>query len=564
MITFISIDTISSFLVKPDQETFNSGITVKTMSCIDSINFKDVGSIEKGMIKIIKDNNDDELHKLRIKIESKTSCQEWIATVLLPLTQRQFFKDLDLSRLVYNIPYKIIEILAIKYNSSQILTANQYSRKMISTITNIIETSNVNINVTMSMIDKLNNLCTSSDEDELVCRLQFHIIQEVILNTIKRLKVIDFDFNELFKLIITSYLKFLIRISKSVKDPLFLLRRAFLFARDFLPPEPLVEDESVLDNIRALLPMFLFKAFELIVTCKESSYFLKPEKFDEFKKTSSMYYQLALSFDVDFEEELQNLETDCQKFIEAFKENCKDKADEDIQEYLYHLSVIQDTKRDRINVDYKTLLYLILTNGNDEGNMIEANMKVLLISFFKINAFYTANDYNNPVILNGVIMAKLLKIEDSKDVSDIPEKIITQILQQICFVENNGIELTKHILKFMPYEFQVWYCLDTIQECPLLETRASFWSEVLDEIIRPNDKENWINICNAADVEVLKYIDTKFDDEDERLSKKHVIDSMLKFLRKYKALGNFHKTLSELIELYEQIENDEDTEVIEK
>ncbi|CAI8494260.1 unnamed protein product [Hanseniaspora opuntiae] len=530
------------------------------MSCIDTINFEDVDSIEKGMIKIIEDNNDDELQRLRIKIESKTSCQEWIATVLLPLTQRKFFMDLDLSNLVYNIPYKVIEILAIKYNSSQMMTVNQYSRKMISTITNIIESSNININVTMSMIDRLNNLCTSSDEDELVCRLQFHIIQEVILNTIKRLKVIDFDFNELFKLIVTSYLKFFIRISKTVKDPLFLLRRAFLFARDFLPPEPLVEDEDVLENIRTLLPMFLFKAFEIIVTCKESAYFLRSDKLDEFKKISSMYYQLALSFDVDFEEELGHLETDCQKFIGAYNENCKDKADEEIQEYLYHLSVIQDTKPDRIRVDYKTLLYLILTNGNEEENLIDVNIKVLLISFFKINAFYTANDYNNPIILNGVIIAKLLTMKDNKDISDIPEKIITQILQQLCFGGNNGIALTKHILKFMPYEYQVWYCLDTIQECPLPETRASFWTEVLDDVIKPNDKENWINICNAADIEVLNYTETKFDDEDEKLSKRYVIDSMLKFLRKYKALENFEKTLSELIELYEQIENDEDTE----
>lgn len=151
-------------------------------------------------------------------------------------------------------------------------------------------------------------------------------------------------------------------------------------------------------------------------------------------------------------------------------------------------------------------------------------------------------------------------MKDNRDISDIPEKIITQILQQLCFGGNNGIALTKHILKFMPYEYQVWYCLDTIQECPLPETRASFWTEVLDDVIKPNDKENWINICNAADIEVLNYTETKFDDEDEKLSKRYVIDSMLKFLRKYKALENFEKTLSELIELYEQIENDEDTE----
>lgn len=530
------------------------------MSFIDSINFEDVDSLEQGMIKIVENNSDDELQKLRKQIESKTSSQEWIVTVLLPLTTRKFFTDYDLSKVVYNIPYRVVEILAINYNSSQLLTLNQYSRKLISTITNIIETSNTNINVTMSMIDKLNTLCTSSNEDELVCRLQFHIIQEVILNTIKRLKVIDFDFNELFKLIITSYLKFFIRISKIVKDPLFLMRRAFLFTRDFLPPESLAEDEDVLENIRTLLPIFLFKAFEIIVTCKESSYLLKPEKLDQFKKIGEMYYQLALSFDVDFEKELKNLETDCQKFIDAYKENCKDKADDEIQEYLYHLSVIQDTKPDRIRVDYKTLLYLILTNANKEENLIEINLNVLLISLFKINAFYTANDYNNPIILNGVITAKLLSMKDNKSISDIPEKIITQILQQLSFGGNNGVALTKHILKLMPYEYQVWYCLDTIQECPLPEIRASFWKEVLDDVIKHNDKENWINICNVADIQVLKYTETKFDNDDEKLSERYVIESMLKFLKKFKALENFEKTLRELLELYEQIENDEDKE----
>ncbi|KAL6930429.1 uncharacterized protein HGUI_00676 [Hanseniaspora guilliermondii] len=530
------------------------------MSFIDSINFEDVDSLEQGMIKIVENNSDDELQKLRKQIESKTSSQEWIVTVLLPLTTRKFFTDYDLSKVVYNIPYRVVEILAINYNSSQLLTLNQYSRKLISTITNIIETSNTNINVTMSMIDKLNTLCTSSNEDELVCRLQFHIIQEVILNTIKRLKVIDFDFNELFKLIITSYLKFFIRISKIVKDPLFLMRRAFLFTRDFLPPESLAEDEDVLENIRTLLPIFLFKAFEIIVTCKESSYLLKPEKLDQFKKIGEMYYQLALSFDVDFEKELKNLETDCQKFIDAYKENCKDKADDEIQEYLYHLSVIQDTKPDRIRVDYKTLLYLILTNANKEENLIEINLNVLLISLFKINAFYTANDYNNPIILNGVITAKLLSMNDNKSISDIPEKIITQILQQLSFGGNNGVALTKHILKLMPYEYQVWYCIDTIQECPLPEIRASFWKEVLDDVIKHNDKENWINICNVADIQVLKYTETKFDNDDEKLSERYVIESMLKFLKKFKALENFEKTLRELLELYEQIENDEDKE----
>lgn len=531
------------------------------MSYIDEIDFADIDSIEKGIVKTIENNNDDEIKKLRLLIEDKTNSQQWVAEVFLPLTMRKFFMDMDLSRLFYNIPHRVLTTLANKYNSSQVLTSNQYTRPMISSITNIIESSNTNIDVTMSMIDYLNNLCTSPDEDELVCRLQFHILHEVVLNTIKRLKVVDFDFNQLMKVVITSYLKFFIRISKIVKDPFFLLKRAFLFVRDFLPPESIAEDDDALETVRTLLPMFLFKSFEIIVTCKESTSLVKPDTIAEFKKIGTMYYQLALSFDIDFDEEMENLEKDCQVFIDAYNENCKDKSDEEIQEYLYHLAVVQDSKPDSLKVDYKTLLYLALTNANDEDDAVEVNLNVLLISLFKINAFYTANDYNNPAILNGVITAKLLSIKDKEDISNIPEKIITQILQQLCFEGENGVNVAKHILKLMPYEYQIWYCLDTIQECPLAEVRGLFWNNVLNEVIKHNDRENWINVCNAADIEVLKYTETKYENEEDKVSEKYVIDNMLKFLKKFKALENFEKSLSELVEMYEQLgELDEDEE----
>ncbi|GMM42910.1 Ybp1 protein [Hanseniaspora uvarum] len=530
------------------------------MSYLDNIDFENLDSIEKGITKTIENNNAEDIKKLRLLIEDKASSQKWIGEVFLPLSTREFFNDFDLSNLLYNIPHKILTTLASNYNSSQLLSRNGYTRPMITAITNIIETSNTNINVTMSMIDYLNNLYTKPDEDELVCRLQLHVLQEVLLNTIKRLEVVDFDFNQLMKVVVTSYLKFFIRISKSVKDPFFLLKRAFLFVRDFLPPKPIAEDEDALETIRALLPMFLFKAFEIVLTCKQSTNLLQPETRAEFKKIGSMYYQMALSFDIDFEQEIKNLEKDCQVFIDSFKENCKDKSDEEIQEYLYHLAVVQDSKPVNLRIDYKSLLYLALTNANEEDDAVEVNLTVLLISLFKINAFYTANDYNNPAILNGVITAKLLSIKDKEDINGIPEKVITQILQQLCFEGENGVIVVKHILKLMPYEYQIWYCLDTIQECPLAEIRGLFWKDVLNEVIKHNDRENWINVCNAADIEVLKYTETKHENEEEKISEKFVIDNMLKFLKKFKALENFEKSLNELIELYEQLDEIEESD----
>lgn len=524
------------------------------MSTIDNSHSDSYKELKDALVSIIDSKNNEDVAKTRLFVETKLLDPKWSAEVLFPLTKTLFFQENDFSEIFYNVPYKLMDVIAENYNVYVPLSVNKYSRSLISIITNIIESNNSSLNLVISMVDYLNKLDLQDNSQEVILRLRFHIINEIFVSGIGRLKETDFVCSKFLKIIVVSYLRLFIRISQHLTEPLFFLKRIFVFARDFMPPEFTAEDEEELTIIRKLLLTYLFKATDIIITCKNSVALLKEKV--AFKSVGNKIYQLALSYDVNFDEELSIIDLNAIEFKDHFLENCKDKKDDEIHDYLYNLAITQDAEKEKTDLllDYKTVVYLYLTNHLVENkNSIDVSAETLLVAFFKINALHMANEYNDPFILNGVIESKIQNIKASS--INLPEKIVTQVLQQLSFLGEGSFPTIKKILSLMDYTYQMRYILDTLSECFLAEVRANTWKYLLPEFVKTDDKVAWISICNIADVEVLNYIDEQEEGDEElvNLEGKEVVDSMMVFLGKYKSLSEFVKNLQELITMYESL-----------
>lgn len=525
------------------------------MTTIDNTNSDSFKELKDVLTSIIGSKNKEDVAKTRLFVEVKLLDPKWGAEVLFPLTKTPFFQENDFSEIFYNVPYKLMDVIAENYDVYIPLSVNKYTRCLISVITNIIESDNSSLNLVISMVDYLNKLDLEDVAQELTLKLRFHIINEIFLSGIRRLKETDFVCSEFLKLIVVSYLRLFLRISQQLTDPLFFLKRIFVFVRDFMPPEFTAEDEEELTMIRKLLLNYLFKVTDILITCKNSSALLNDKT--SFKHLGSELYQLALSYDVDFDKELSSINSNTIEFKEHFLENCKDKKDDEIHDYLYNLAITQDAEKEKSDLllDYKTLIYLYLTNHLVENkDSIDVPAETLLVTLFKINALHMANEYNDPFILNGVIESKIQSLNVNS--IDLPEKIVTQVLQQLCFQGESSFPTIKKILSLMDYNYQMRYILDTLSDCFLAEVRANTWKYLLPEFIKTDDKVTWISLCNIADIEVLNYTDDQDEDnvdESENLKSKQVVESLMAFLGKYKSLSEFVKNLQELINMYESL-----------
>ena len=527
------------------------------------------------LVQTVETKNEDDIKKMRLLIEEKLLDPEWDLNVLLPVVTSNEFKEHDFSKLFYNVPYKLMDVIAETYDDETSLTQNKYSKSMIFIITNIIEADNGSLNLIISLVDYLNKMNLKPNSNETTLKLRFHIINELFIGGIRRLNGDEFVCSELLKVIVVSYMRLFIRISMFLKTPMFIFKRIYVFARDFMPPEHTTADPEEVKKIGELLLMYLFKGVKIIATSKNSFELLDEKNRIIFKELGTKIYQLALSYDVDFDQELVNINNSVAEFKGHFLENCKDKTDDEIQDYLYHLAIVQDIEKDKkgLVLDYQTVMYLFITNYIVENSDApDIPIETLLVSYFKLNALHTANDYNDPFIFNGVLETK---IQASKETEiDLPEPIITQVLQQFSFQGEKSIPTIKKILSLMNYKYQIWYILDTLSECPLDEVKAHTWKYILPEYIKMEDKATWISLCNIADIQVLKYTEDDDDDDEqeepeadesnsepeekdisEKLSEKYVIECMMEFLGKYKSLAQFVKGLQELIAMYESFKN---------
>ncbi|XBW34684.1 hypothetical protein QEN19_000252 [Hanseniaspora menglaensis] len=521
--------------------------------------------LKANMIAVLDSKNDEKIKEMRILIEKNFDDIEWYLNVLLPITASKEFEKKDFSQIIYNVPYKIIDLIADNYNLYETMTKNNFVKPIIKIITNIIESDNCSLNIIMSMVDYLNILQTFDEAKEVILKLLLHIINEVFIGGIKRLKEKNFVCSELLKVIIISYLKLFIKISKFVRDPLFFLKRIVVFSRDFIPPQHTLENEEEADVIGKLLLMYLYKSVEIFLTCKHSVELLSDSNRRVFKDIASRIYQLSLSYDVEFEEELENISTNVTEFKNYVIKNCKAKKADEAQEYMYHLAITQDNEieKKKLSLAYVTLLYIYITNYSvAENDAATIPIETLLVSYFKINAFHTANEYNDPFIVNGVLE---MKIRESNFSSiDLPEILVTQVLQQLAFEGERSISTIKKILSMMDYKYQMWYILDTIADCPLDEARVNMWKFILPVFVKLDDNNTWIQLCNLADIEILNYTDDtdknsesggdELDFITDKFGKKQVINSMLAFMSKYKKLTKFVQGLEELLEIYESLD----------
>ncbi|KAM3159760.1 YAP1-binding protein 1 [Lachancea thermotolerans] len=245
--------------------------------------------------------------------------------------------------------------------------------------------------------------------EEVSLEVKFHALLELVGTTLRR---IDTCYPSKFLAMAVSAIFNFVRLNASfVDDCVFVLRRIYAFARNYMPPQPSSEalkgmsteelvknldDENALQRklLRCLLTFSLGQMTRLKIMSSAIEYFLKLkgdfsnnldyEQRIFMKNVISRFYQLALSFDIDLKESFLDL---CVKESKAIykslpsdSEIVNEAARNGITQLVYRLAYSYELQKKinekNLSLDPSGILVLASYHYQETGKVLCPELKI--------------------------------------------------------------------------------------------------------------------------------------------------------------------------------------------
>ncbi|KAL6942512.1 hypothetical protein ACO0QE_003688 [Hanseniaspora vineae] len=371
---------------------------------------------------------------------------------------------------------------------------------------------------------------------ECIVEVKLHFLTELINWCLKN--ITTQSPSKFLSMAVNSILTYIKRNIKNIFDCSFILRRVYIFVRGYLPPrpsDPSEFDEETESLLQRKLLIFLLTAGlseclqspQSAIYKLENFYYTKEilkkeykviERLQKFLEIYERIYDLALSFDVDIEQEFAK---------HCVEESCTiyENLENDSSEYILKLPAVYDivkkSKEKEIAPDYRGLLLLagymhhikkVKYPANDTFKL--SKLVYLFIRVFSLDKVGQSINHTTFVLQSTACnfmwypLFKYTYMENQNELAKLPSAIL-QTLYHLIFLKISSSKdkqekiiystLLTRILCVSPDREVYNLAFDTLSSCPLSEIKCILVSILKDLMVRTID--------TASLCEQLKKID---------------------------------------------------------
>ncbi|CUS21268.1 LAQU0S02e09868g1_1 [Lachancea quebecensis] len=392
--------------------------------------------------------------------------------------------------------------------------------------------------------------------EEVPLEIKFHALLELVGTTLRR---IDTCYPSKFLAMAVSAIFSFVRLNASfVDDSVFVLRRVYAFARNYMPPEPSpqshkgmsseeleknLDDENALQRklLRCLLTFSLGQmtrpknmniAIEYFFKLKgDFSQRLDYEQRVFLKNVISRFYQLALSFDIDIKESFLDL---CVKESRAIykslppdSEIVNEAAKNGITQLVYRLAYSYELQKKinekNLSLDPNGLLVLATYHYQETGKILCPELKIddAIYMFLRFitpemcglspKNLYTADCCNfwlwsavtNSSCKDNKLM--LQKIPSYLNMTFLQILLLRSFHEPQEQVRMISFTLLTRVLCLMPENTSFEFAKDTLLSCPFNDLKCCILGILKDLMLNNSSREDIttklsnLNISNASE-----------------------------------------------------------------
>ena len=372
---------------------------------------------------------------------------------------------------------------------------------------------------------------------ECIVEVKMHILTELINWCLKNITT-QFP-SKFLSMAVNSFLTYIKGNIKSIFDCSFILRRVYTFVRGYIPPRP-TDPSDFEEEAEGLLQrkLLIFLLTTGLAECLQSPqtaiykfenyYYTKEilkkdykviERLQKFLEIYERIYDLALSFDLDIEQEFAK---------HCIEESCTiyENLENDSSEYILKLPAVYDivkkSKEKEITLDYRGVLilagymYHVKKAKYPENDTFKLSKLVyLFIRVFSLDK--VAQSINHTTfVLQGTVcnfmwypLFKYSYIENQKELEKLPSAIL-QTLYHLIFLKISSTKdkqekiiystLLTRVLCVSPEKEVYSLAFDTFSSCPLSEIKCILISILKDLMVRTVDTTSLCEQLQKLDV----------------------------------------------------------------